>query len=316
MIDNPIVSIIVVSYNNLDVLRGTLASLLHHVTGVSSEIILVDNASHEPIVESIQKEFPQILIVANKHNLGFGAANNIGARIARGEYLLFVNSDVILKGNPVQDMIKIFVQNPHAGIVGCQLFNMDGTLQPSYFRFPSIRMRFIQLSGLKTLILKIYPRLRFKYSETLELDFVSGAFFMINRLFFYDIHCFDDRYFMYLEDADLGYQVKRKGKRSLLFQTRDVIHIGMNYEAMNNPFVLFHMNDGYLKFFSKNYGAWKYFTMITMSLLLFSVKMIFTVLHENGTRERQQIKRLLSIYYRALFNRSYGSVSTLKRSAN
>lgn len=308
------VSIIVVSYNNLDLLRSTLVCLLKNVTGVSSEIILVDNASEEPIVETVQKEFPGVRIVTNDKNIGFGAGNNIAAKIARGEYLLFVNSDIILNGNPVLKMIEIFEKNPDVGIVGCQLLNIDGTLQPSIFRFPSVKMRFIQLSGLKTLILKIYPNIRFKHSEKSELDFVSGAFFMIKKVFFFDIQCFDERYFMYLEDADLGYQVKRRGKRSVLYQTRDVVHIGMNYEGMKNPVVLFHMNIGYLKFFSKNYNIWQYFILITMSLVLLSFRMIISLFFENRREQHRQIKRLLSLYYRALFDRSNDSNTFSKSS--
>jgi GT2 family glycosyltransferase len=300
MIQNPLVSIVIVSYNRLEVLRKTLLGLLHYFTEPMVEIILVDNASQEPIVETIRREFPQVQIIAHKKNIGFGGGNNVGAKQARGKFILFANSDLILQGNPLPAMLELFQANPRAGIVGCQLLNTDGSLQPSYFRFPSLTMRFIQISGLKTLINKMFPRLRFEYNSTFKLDFVSGAFFIIPYTLFFEIGGFDERYFMYIEDADLGFQVKRKGRESLLLNTRDVIHIGQHYEVIGHPFVYFHMNIGQLKFYAKNYGRWKYFAFVIISMVLFSWKLLLSLLKRNASMEQKQMREILHLYSLAL----------------
>jgi GT2 family glycosyltransferase len=105
-------------------------------------------------------------------------------------------------------MLELFRTNPQAGIVGCQLLNIDGSLQPSYFRFPSLSMRFLQLSGIKSILIKLFPSLRYDYHSPFKLDFVSGSFFMIKSELFLNVGGFDEGCFMYIEDADLGYKVK------------------------------------------------------------------------------------------------------------
>jgi GT2 family glycosyltransferase len=294
------VSVIIVSYNRLEVLRNTVAGILQYFTTPTIEILLVDNASPEPIVETIRKEFPQVQVIANKKNIGFGGGNNVGARQARGKFLLFANSDLILQGNPLPAMLKLFQENSQVGTVGCQLLNTDGSLQPSYFRFPGLTMRFLQISGLKIIINKMFPRLRFEYNLPFKLDFVSGAFFIIPSALFFEIGGFDERYFMYIEDADLGFQVKRKGRESLLLNTRDVIHIGQHYEVIGHPFVYFHMNIGQLKFYAKNYGRWKYIAFVMISMILFSWKLLLSLLKRNASMEQKQMRKILHLYSLAL----------------
>jgi len=294
------VSVIIVSYNRLEALRNTLAGIVRYFNTPTTEILLVDNASHEPIVETIRQEFPQVRVIANKHNLGFGGGNNIGAQEARGEFLLFANSDLDLRGNPLPAMIEIFRKDSLTGIVGCQLLNLDGSLQPSYFRFPNLPMRFLQLSGLKTLLLKILPWLRFNQYQNNRLDFVSGAFFMIKRSLFFDVCCFDDRYFMYLEDADLGYQIARKGKSSRLLPTKDIVHLGAHYEEIDNPFVLYNMNRGQLLFYKKNYSFWKFVILVFMSIGIYSFSVLFSLVRYNGLKVRKHYGELIRLYFTAL----------------
>ena len=300
MIQNPLVSIIIVSYNRLDALRRTLDDLVHFVTEPNAEIILVDNASQEPVVDTVRREFPQVHLIPNERNVGFGGGNNIGAKHARGQFLLFANSDLILHGNPLAAMLGMFQSNPRAGIVGCQLLNTDGSLQPSYFRFPSLTMRIIQLSGLKALLNKIYPGLRFKYDSAFKLDFVSGAFFMISSALFFEVGGFDERYFMYLEDADLGFQVKRKGKESVLLNRQDIIHIGQHYEEIGHPFVYYHMNIGQIKFYAKNYVRWKYYTFVLISIAIFSWKLFRSQWKRQASLEQKQMREILHLYITAL----------------
>jgi GT2 family glycosyltransferase len=288
------VSIIIVSYNHLEVLRGTLAGIIQYFTTPNIEIILVDNASLEPVLETIQKEYPQVHVVANKYNLGFGSGNNIGAKKAKGEYLLFANSDLILKGNPLPDMIQIFKNNLEIGIVGCQLWNEDGTQQPSFFRFPSLSLRFLQVVGIKDLLLWIFPKIRFKDYHNAQLDFVSGAFFMIHRSMFNKINGFDERYFMYIEDADFGYRVALEGKKSILFYSKDIIHLGANYEEVDNRFVLYNMNRGLLLFYSKYYSRLKSFLFSTMSIFFFMLKYALFI-HDKSIRKN--IAKILSLYW-------------------
>ncbi|RPI06714.1 MAG: glycosyltransferase family 2 protein [Ignavibacteriae bacterium] len=302
--ENVMVSIILVSYNRLDLLRDTISGVLKYFTGFPQEIILIDNDSNEPLVDTIKEEFPQLIVVANKRNVGFGAANNIGAQAAKGEYLLFINSDLIVSGNPVPEMIAMLQTNDTVGIVGCQLMNSDGSLQPSYFRFPSLMMRFLQLTGLKSAILKILPQVQYARYRAEALDFVSGAFFMIRRTLFHEINGFDEHYFMYIEDADLGYRVACRGKKSILHSSRDVVHLGANYEEDTNPFVVFHMNRGLLLFYKKNYSTPKYAALVLMSVAFYMIKIVAYSWKKDHPIQKKQYITLLRLYWRT-FTRRY-----------
>jgi N-acetylglucosaminyl-diphospho-decaprenol L-rhamnosyltransferase len=263
----PEVSIIIVSYNKPDILLATLRSVTTSVVTPACEVIVVDNASGEKNVEMVRKSFPEVRLVESRTNGGFGSGCNLGAHNSSGKYLLFVNSDVLLEGNPVPGMVALFGADPGVGIVGCQLRNGDGSLQPSYFRFPGLALRFLQLSGLKKLLLAVFPAIRFREGATFPADMVSGAFFMIPSDLFAAIGGFDTRYFMYAEDADICFQVRRKGRRVVVYNTTDVVHLGVHYEDVHDPFLLFHYNRSQIMFYRKNYSAVKLGLLALMTVL-------------------------------------------------
>ncbi|MBT8385936.1 MAG: glycosyltransferase, partial [Ignavibacteria bacterium] len=103
-----IVSIIIVSYNKSYLLRQTVKGIEEHIASTLYEIIIVDNASTDDNVKMIKENYPDVLLVENDTNRGFASACNTGAKIASGKYLLFVNSDILLSGNPIPDMLEIY----------------------------------------------------------------------------------------------------------------------------------------------------------------------------------------------------------------
>ncbi|HLF20523.1 MAG TPA: glycosyltransferase family 2 protein [Bacteroidota bacterium] len=294
----PQVSVIIVSYNRLGVLRDSLRSMIQNLGGTSYEIILLDNASSEPVVKTIKKEFPSVRMVENPQNYGFGKANNIGAQHASREFLLFVNSDILLKANPVPEMVNYLKEHNDVGIVGCSLRNADGSLQPSFFRFPSLWLRFVQLTGLKAMMLALFPRLRFKSPSDTRSGFVSGAFLMIRADLFSSLGGFDERYFMYLEDADLGYQVKKRGLRSSLMETDSVVHLGRHYEESDNPFVMYNMNKGLLLFYEKHFAKWRLYCLAFLGYVGYSARLL---LARNDKHYRDEIRAVMNLYARMLF---------------
>ena len=117
------VSIIIISYNNKSTLENTLISIYKQIKETDFEIIIVDNASTENNVKMIRDEFQDVKLIENELNKGFAYACNQGAKIAQGNFLLFVNSDIILQDNPIPKMLILFNKLPNIGIVGCQLLN-------------------------------------------------------------------------------------------------------------------------------------------------------------------------------------------------
>lgn len=292
------VSVIIVTHNHAEQASAVIRCFLRYP---GSEIILVDNASSEAVVDTIAGSFQGITIVRNLTNLGFGAANNIGAKRARGRYLLFANADIFVDNNPLPGMMAMLQNSNDIGIVGVQLYNSDGSKQPSYFRFPSLWLRFLQLSGLKSAILSFQPSSRKESSPPPFKGFVSGAFFMIDRNLFLKVGGFDDAFFMYVEDADLGYRVYRAGMRSVILGKSNVVHFGKNYEDENNPFVFFHMNFGLLLFFQKNYPRWRSVALILLSIPFYGAKIAGLSLKATNSEIRSVYEKLLRIYVSSLF---------------
>jgi len=132
------VSVIIVSWNTRDILQDCLESVYAQTRGVSFEVIVVDNASSDGSVEMVRSQLQQVTLVANRDNRGFAAANNQGMQIARGRYILLLNSDTVVLDGAIQKVVAFADQHPEAAVVGCRVLNRDGTLQQSCFKYPSL----------------------------------------------------------------------------------------------------------------------------------------------------------------------------------
>ncbi|HUI31704.1 MAG TPA: glycosyltransferase [Candidatus Acidoferrales bacterium] len=224
------VSVIIVSYNVREFLENLLASLRHSLVGLDSEIIVVDNSSDDDTVEFVKRDFPEAKIIENRTNVGFGKANNQGAKIAKGEYLLIINPDAVVQEDTVKEMIDFMAAHPEAGAASCKVLNADGTLQKSCRRgFPTPWVAFTRISGLSIL----FPRTKTfgKYNLTYldpekvhEVDAIGGSFMFIPRRVFLEVGGFDEAYFMYGEDIDLCYKIKQAGYKVYYTPQTTAIH--------------------------------------------------------------------------------------------
>ena len=128
------VSVIIVNYNTKELTKNCLASIFEKTKNIDFEVIVSDNGSTDGSIEMIKSDFPQVVLIENNANLGFGKANNIAAKIAKGKYLLFLNSDTILLNNAVKEFFDRAVCEKNK-ILGCILVNEIGTPVHSYERF-------------------------------------------------------------------------------------------------------------------------------------------------------------------------------------
>jgi GT2 family glycosyltransferase len=298
--ENPLISIVIVSYNKSKILIDTIKSILGTVKTIPFELVIVDNASTDNNVFLIEKYFPAAKLVINTKNGGFANGCNLGAKKSIGKFLIFINSDILINEDPVPGMLDIFYSDDKTGIVGCQLLNPDGSLQPSDFRFPSLFLRFIQLSGLKKVILKILSKTKSKKEKYFKTDYVSGAFLMIEKDIFIKIGGFDENYFMYHEDADICYKVTKLGKKVCLFNSHGVIHLAQNHENLDNDFVFLNMNLGQLIFYKNNYSSFKLKLLAVLSLIFISIKYVTDLLFFRSKSD--VIKKVIKLYSNTLFN--------------
>jgi len=223
-------SIIIVNYNVKEFLQNLLVSIQRSIKGISTEIIVVDNASDDGSVEIIREKFPHIKLIANQKNVGFGAANNQGLAVASGEYILLLNPDTIVQEDTFHKLIEFFRNEPNAGLVGCKILNSDGTLQLACRRgFPGPWTSFCKVTGLSKLFpnSRIFAKYNLTYldeNDTYEVDAISGAFMMMRKELYEKIGGFDSQFFMYGEDLDLCYRAQTAGFRNYYFHDTQIIH--------------------------------------------------------------------------------------------
>ncbi|MFZ1006644.1 MAG: glycosyltransferase family 2 protein [Candidatus Sulfotelmatobacter sp.] len=224
-------SIIYVNWNSLDYLRESIASVIEHTHSVAYEIVVVDNASPEPGVDSLKQAFPDVNIFHSEKNLGFAGANNLGFRHSTGEFVLFLNPDTKLMAPSIDMLIARHKSLPDAGIVGCKLLNTDLSVQLSSIQtYPTILNQamdaeYLRLRWPECPLWKIAPLFSEKVS-LMKVEIIPGACMLLRRSVFEQIGLFSEEYFMYAEDLDLNYKVKAAGLTNYYVGETAIIHHG------------------------------------------------------------------------------------------
>ncbi len=265
-------SIIIVSYNNKNLLRENLKCIKGANIGLSYEIIVVDNASRDGTVKMLRFEFPEICpsnriggggkTIASSKNLGFAAGNNLGASYAKGEKLLFLNPDMIIDAGAVLKMAGYLDAHSEAGLVGPKLLNPDGTLQYSVCRFPKWYTPIFRRTPLGLLPfgkkhLRWYLMTDWNHNEIREVDWILGSALMMRKSDYGKLAKFDERFFLYFDDCDLSRQVWQNGKRVVYLSCAQMTHFHRRESALLG-FIkgLFHQPTrehikSWIKYFSK-----------------------------------------------------------------
>jgi GT2 family glycosyltransferase len=219
-----------VSFNVRGFLENLVVSLNRALAGIDSEIVVVDNSSDDDTVEFLKKNFPGVTLIENKVNVGFGKANNQGVKASSGDYLLLINPDAVVEENTIKEMLAFSGLHLDAGASSCKVLNADGTLQKTCRRgFPTPWVAFTKISGLSALFPKtrLFGRYNLTYldpEEEHEVDAIGGSFMFIPRRVFDEVKGFDEDYFMYGEDIDLCYRIKKAGYKIFYTPVTTAIH--------------------------------------------------------------------------------------------
>ncbi len=223
-------SVIIVNYNVRAFLENALVSVCKAMSGIEGEVIVVDNASDDGSVEMVRQKFPAVRLFVNEKNLGFAAANNIGMKGSSGDFLLLLNPDTIVQEDTLLVMMDFLDRNQDVGLAGCKILNPDGTLQLACRRsFPIPWVAFTKIIGLSTLFPKsrIFSRYNLEYlnpDESYEVDAVSGSFMFLRRTVLEKVGGLDEQFFMYGEDLDWSYRIKRAGWRVYYVHATQIVH--------------------------------------------------------------------------------------------
>lgn len=213
-------SIIIVTWNTADTTLKCIQSIKNNLPNFNYEIIVVDNASTDDTIAKLKKE-SKVIIIENKTNFGFGKANNIGAKIAKGKYLLFLNSDIEIIDNKLIDMYKYLIENSNIGIIAPKFLNSDlspqGSVWPPQTLLNSIKEFWLDKQ-------KTYSKYIPQGTEPVEVFSVSGGAIMIKHSLFEKVGGWDTRYFMFFEDLELCRQIKKIGFTIYYYPDCKVIH--------------------------------------------------------------------------------------------
>ena len=229
-------SVVVVSFNTRDLLRACLELVQREAKGLRIEALIVDNNSIDGSAEMVEKDFPDFRIIHSAVNLGFGAANNLAIKSARGRYLILLNSDAFLQPGALKLAIEHMDQQPKAALGGARLLSQDDSFQPSARMFPNIVTDTFVLTGLaaryqKSRIFGYFDRTWADPSQPCQADWVPGAFSIIRADVLDKVGLFDPIFFLYGEEVDLCRRIKKAGYEIWYWPDISVLHIGVSHHA-------------------------------------------------------------------------------------
>lgn len=252
-------SIIIVNWNSKDYLRKCILSVSSGTQGLDYEIIVIDSASYDGCAEMLCEEFPEVSFIQSTENSGFAKANNEAFNVSRGGKLLFLNPDTEVEGDAINELFRQLEALPGAGAVGGKLLNSDRTIQDTCIRaFPSILNQMFDSQWLKD---------RFRTSslwgnapiysvgrDAAPIDAISGACLMVTREAFEQVGGFSNDYFMYSEDIDLCFELKKAGYKLFYVPGAIVVHHGGGSSAKSevSEFSEVMMVESRCRFFRKH----------------------------------------------------------------
>lgn len=222
-------SIIIVSWNTEKLVSECVTSIKQNTKDITYEIIVVDNNSQDDTVNKLEFLHKDIKIIVNNSNNGFAKANNQAIKIAKGRNIILLNPDTLLKNNALKLMVNYLDTHSEVGIVGCKLLNSDGSLQESCRRFPDIKT-YINILLKQHIFFpnkkcfRNYFMKNMNYDIVNEVDQVMGAALMFRRDVLGEKTYLDEEYWIWFEEVDFCYNVKKNGYKIMYIPDAKVMH--------------------------------------------------------------------------------------------
>jgi len=257
----------------LDALRSLYADL--ETSDLAAKVYVVDNASDDGTVNAIRREFPQVELIASQDNLGFAAGNNLAIRkmgfgkdshIAEDQlpaavYLL--NPDTVTTSGATRTLYDALMSESQVGLVGAQLEYGDGSFQHGAFAFPGLRQLWVEFFPTPGRFIEgrfngRYPREDYAKSQPFPVDFTLGATMMLKREVIQQTDGFDEAFFMYCEEVDWAWRIRKAGWEILCVPSARVVHLVGQSTSQVKPRSIENLWSSRLRLFEKHYPAWKF----------------------------------------------------------
>lgn len=256
-------SIIIVSWNVKPLLLRCLAAIYRYTANLEFEVFVVDNASPDGSADMVAAEFPQVRLIRNDLNKGFGAANNQALCQATGDQILFLNDDTEIFENIFHILYQKMAALPQTvAVLGCQLKNPDGSIQESVRSFPTVwdqTVILLKLHHLWPKLIQHYICNNFDYSREQPVDQVMGAFMWARAQPIKAIGGFDEKYFIWFEEVDLQKTLCQQGYEVLFTPAVSCLHVkGQSFQQVRKPKAQLMFNKSLRYYFQKKHSwlAW------------------------------------------------------------
>lgn len=223
-------SVIILNYNVRYFLEQCVLSVQKSLEGIQGEIIVIDNNSSDSSCEMMKNRFPNVKLIENKENLGFPKGNNIGVAEAKGEYICILNPDTVVAEDTFKKILNIKNWSDNTGIIGCKLVDGTGEFLPESKRgVPTPWIAFTKIFRLykifpKSMWFNQYYAQHIKEDQSGIVDILVGAFMVMKKELYLEVGGFDESCFMYSDDIDLSYMIKKLGKSNYYYHETSVIH--------------------------------------------------------------------------------------------
>ena len=223
-------SIVIVNWNTIDMLRDCLESCYRNLDGIKAEIIVIDNASSDGSPDMVENDFPETILIRNLENRGFSAANNQGFERSNGRHVLLLNSDTIVHGDVLKGTVQYLDDHPDIGVLGCRVLNPDGTMQPNTSQFPSLINLFILSSGLwrfKSIpFFDRYRMLNWDRLDARDVDVVAGCYMAVRKSAMDEVGVLDEDFYFFGEETDWCVRFRTAGWRIHCAPVGEITHLG------------------------------------------------------------------------------------------
>lgn len=223
-------SVVIICWNDRACIMDCIESVCAQTDAIDYEILVADNGSDDGSVGMIRNRFPNVRIIENGANLGFGKGNNAAIRVAQGDYTLILNPDTIIHDQALQKLVEYADSRPTAGAFGCRVLNLDGSLQLTTHPLPTIWGAFVAAVGLRWSSQKLVRWVRGgserEWNSERPIRFQAGCCLLVRSRLLKALGGFDERFFYQLEDADLCRRIWDSGQSVLFYPGAEITHIG------------------------------------------------------------------------------------------
>jgi len=281
---DPQVAVVVVSYNTRDLLLECLASLVESTQGRSAHLVIVDNSSEDGSYEAVREAYPHATAIRNSTNLGFGAACNQGFKATDAPFILLLNSDARLTAQAFHALCYCLEQNERCGAAGCKLIDAAGAEVINTRNFLTPLNQAFELTGIEAGLGSLQRTRRPKLDRNLvdcSVDWIDGACLMLRRAALDEAGFFDERFFMYSEDEDLCFRLRKRGWLVCFCGAGTAVHHGAASTRLNKIDMLRHFYLSQMLFLLKHHGP---FSAFLFAVAMRTVLVLKRLLLRDGSR--------------------------------